>query len=554
MRITPVYVAAALALSAQATWFGGDNTDTAVRPYTTWSTTQLRDWLNLHSINLPQHTTTERELREIVADNWNSASAWTYDQYASSQKAFTDLRDTTFDKWDESQLREFLLKQGVVSPKGPRESLVLMANEKYRQYTNAASSYSSMASATAASMYDDVAGAAARATRSVGSMASTATNAPIRAFDSTKDYVYSTWDEAKLKGWLVEKGYIKSDSQKKKDELLELMNTYWGKVSNPVYDAWSNSYMHYWLVMHNIISPETVQENRDFLVQKMKTYYYDTNQSIWSTWTDSDMRQWLINNNVIKSDAQVTREKMAKMVEDNYVSAKDTFWSAWSDNQLKAWLVEHGYVRSDTQKKRDELVKLADEKYTDVTSKTAAYLTWPDARLRAYLRDHGVPEDKVPGGRPGLLQETRIRWVQTENRANYLLAKIRELANDSAHKVEDVLSSIYHLVSTGALDTKRAAQHDYDAAKEGYADMKKRTSKEYENAKAYGEKNYEGAKGSAKDGYEYVKGAGEAQYGNAKANAAAGEKYAEDKAWEARENVGEKIKKAGSRVKGEAEL
>ena len=67
--------------------------------------------------------------------------------------------------------------------------------------------------------------------------------------------------------------------------------------------------------MHNIISPDSLKENRDLLIKNMQTYYYDTNQSIWSTWTDSDMRQWLINNNVIKSDAQVTREKMTKMIE-----------------------------------------------------------------------------------------------------------------------------------------------------------------------------------------------------------------------------------------------
>jgi Putative nuclear envelope organisation protein len=71
--------------------------------------------------------------------------------------------------------------------------------------------------------------------------------------------------------------------------------------------------------MHNIISPDTLLENRDYLVKQMKDYYYETNQSVWSTWSDSDMRQWLISNNVIKSDAQVTREKMVKMVE--YVSS-----------------------------------------------------------------------------------------------------------------------------------------------------------------------------------------------------------------------------------------
>jgi hypothetical protein len=182
-------------------------------------------------------------------------------------------------------------------------------------------------------------------------------------------------------------------------------------------------------------------------------------------------------------------------------------------------------------------------RYTDVGSKTAAYLTWPDARLRAYLRDHGVSEDKVPGSRPGLLQETRIRWVQTETRAHNIVAKIKELINDSTHKVEDVLMNVYNLVSTGAIDTKRAAHEDYDAAKEGYADMKRRTSQEYEDAKEYSEKKYYDAKDSAEGGYK-----------NAKKAADDAGKYGQRKVWDSRENVGEKIKNAGSRVKGESEL
>lgn len=502
MRLSPLFVGLSLALAAQASWFSGSDkhhdTDTAVLPYSTWSATQLRDWLDTHAIVIPNRTPTEHELCDLVADNWNSATTWTYDQYASAQKSFQDLRDSSFDAWDESRLREWLLKQGVVSPKGPKEKLVLMAQEKYRQYTQAASSFSSQASATASTMvYGDK---MYQASKSASSVVAAATEPVVKVFDETKDYIYSTWDENQMRTYLEEKGLLKTKQQKKKEELLQMMHDAYGRAANPIWHAWSDSYIHNWLVSHNIIKSDA-QKDREYYTKMMGQYYYSTTDSVWHTWSDSQLRNWLIDQGVIKSDAQVTRDKMLKLVSDNYISAKNTFWDAWTDNQIKDWLVEHGYMRSDAQVKRDELIKAAEEKYNDVNAKTAAYLTWPDARLRAYLREHGVSEDLVPGGRPGLLQEVRIRWVQTENRAESMLEKIRELVNGSAHKVEDVLAKIVSLLSNGWIDVKARSADQYGAVKDGYEDVKGRTEKELRDAERAAEGKYYDTKAGAEKQY-----------------------------------------------------
>lgn len=254
MKLTPVFVGLSLALAAQASWFGSDKskTDSAVLPYTTWSAAQLRDWLDAHAVTVPQRTPSETELRALVESNWHSAAAWTYDQYASAQKSFQDLRDSSFDAWDESRLREFLLQQGVVSPKGPREKLVLMAKEKYRQYGNAASSFSSQASASASSLSSQASASAStavygdkkyQASKSVSSVVAKATSPAVAAFDESKDYVYSTWDDNQMRSWLEEKGLLKTKQQKKRDELLQMMHDAYGKAVNPVWQAWSDSYI-----------------------------------------------------------------------------------------------------------------------------------------------------------------------------------------------------------------------------------------------------------------------------------------------------------------------
>lgn len=46
----------------------------------------------------------------------------------------------------------------------------------------------------------------------------------------------------------------------------------------------------------------------------MKQYYYDTTGHVWDTWTDSELKAWLVEHDIIKSDAQIMREKLQKLV------------------------------------------------------------------------------------------------------------------------------------------------------------------------------------------------------------------------------------------------
>ena len=236
-------VLAALTLAVQASWFGRS----AEPAFNSWNADELKAWLQVHNVPLTDYVS-EADLRKAVKENWNTASAWTHDQYYSAQKSFADLRDTAFDSWDESKLRQFLLEHGVVAPKGPKEYLVVLAKQKYNAYTTAASSFSSMASASASSaIYGSK---EYQASKSLESLAAHATGAVVQAtkevankFEHSKDYIYSTWDENQMKSWLVKKGLLKSKEQKNKEELVQMMHASWGKVADPVWEAWSDSYI-----------------------------------------------------------------------------------------------------------------------------------------------------------------------------------------------------------------------------------------------------------------------------------------------------------------------
>lgn len=204
-----------------------------------------------HNIETPKGYS-QKDLEDLVKSNWQSGSVWTRDQYDRAQQVFSNYKDSAFDTWDDSRLREFLLEQGVVAPSGPREKLVLAAKQYYRGYTDAAASYASTASHAASSaIYGDEKDQASKsatslyskASNTVSSVAAQASETAVRALDDSKDYVYSTWDDNRLRSYLEEKGVIKTKQQATRDQLLAHMRDSYAKVSNPVWDAWSDSYM-----------------------------------------------------------------------------------------------------------------------------------------------------------------------------------------------------------------------------------------------------------------------------------------------------------------------
>lgn len=290
------------------------------------------------------------------------------------------------------------------------------------------------------SLTSSVASQACTASHSISNIAAQATREAVRAFDDTKDYIYSTWDDSRLRKWLEDNGVVEARKAKTHTELVNLANHYTRKVSVPAWQSWSDSYMHEWLVAHNLVSLHEFP-SRETLIDKMRRYYYSVTDSVWHTWTESELKAWLVNHNMLKSDEQKKRDELVKLVEDHYLSTADSVWGAWRDSDIHEWLVAKGYLdeRTAVKKKRDELVDLINSKYSDLSAeKRAPYLVWPDARLRAYLREQGVSEDALPTSRPGLLQETRIRWVQVSTRAEGILAKLRNLIDSGVATADDI--------------------------------------------------------------------------------------------------------------------
>ncbi|KZT59582.1 hypothetical protein CALCODRAFT_449991 [Calocera cornea HHB12733] len=470
MRVQNVLLVALLATSASASWFGGEKGTSP--DYTTWDSDKLAAYLRENNIPVPSDYSKD-DLTALAKANYAATSDWAQGHVEHAQKVFGDAKESVVDTWSESQAREFLLEQGIIAPKTNVEYLRILAKNRYKKLASAISSYSSVAStAISTAIHGDathqasksLSSGAVHASRSATSAAAAASHSIVRAMDDSKDYVWSSWTDSELRDWLEEHRFVKTKAELKREELLEKMKHAYTTVYNPAYEAWSTSYMHEWLVANGVIKSD-YQQARDKLLNLMKENYYSTQDAVYARWSDSDLKAWLIEHEVIKSDSQIQREKMIKLMDDHYHRAKDTIWSSWKDSDMRDWLIDHGYVRSDAQKRRDELVNLIHEKYDGAQHRAAAYLTWPDARLRAYLRNNGVDETKIPGmDRPTLLQETRIRWVQTTSTIDNLLASVRQYVQSGYTFAEDKVEELKEMIGVGKASADRELKREKKVA------------------------------------------------------------------------------------------
>jgi len=252
------------------------------------------------------------------------------------------------------------------------------------------------------------------------------------------------------------KGVIKSKQQATRDELLAKMRDAYASTTTPVWKAWSDSYLHQWLVDRGYIKSDFAKK-RDDLVAYMQSYYYDVEDKVYSNWSDKELKAWLVEHNIIKDKDTVNlkRDKLTRLVSDNYVTARDTAWAAWTDNEMREWLSEHGYLPAATtaesaKVKRNELVNLMDKKYHDYSCRAAPYLSWPDARLRAYLRDNGVTckSGSCSTSREDLLHDVRLMWPHTPNsRLEKLLYAIKDKLSGGVGAAEEKIAAVLEMLT-----------------------------------------------------------------------------------------------------------
>jgi len=306
--------------------------------YSTWSESDLKEWLDTHGIPAPQPTTRDK-LIASVRRNSRLAYLRTQEQaakaQASAQAAYDSLTDKLIDSWSESQLKEFCDKNSISVPQGTKVNQLRALVRKHR-----AELLGDTVSATAASAFG-------AATSNVGEGYAKATDATSQAAQDAFDKTINAWSDTRLKAYLDARG-VPVPQASKTDELRALVR----KHSHKAASGWS-----VWT-----FDDYTYENLKDYLVSTGNDAAKKTSEKAGATRDDlleAAQSAYASASSAGGSSYASATNYLARATDSVKASAFDT----WSESELKSYLDSYG-IPAPQGSTLNELRALARRQYT----------------------------------------------------------------------------------------------------------------------------------------------------------------------------------------------
>jgi len=260
-----------------------------------------------------------------------SAASATADLSKSAASAQGSLSEALFDAWSDSQLKDFLDRNGVPVPQGSRKNeLLALARKNAAKFSgNGPSTVSASGASAFGAATSSAANQYAKATDDASMKADDAFNAAI-----------GTWSDSRLKAYLDSRG-VPVPQSGKHDELLSSVRLNKHKAATGwsawTFDTRTPENLQKYLDTQGKKAKKGAQANRDELVKQAQDSYASASKSGGSGF------------------ASVTNY-LAKQTD----SAKADVFDTWSDSDLKDYLDSYGvpnYQGSDTNQLRAQAKK-----------------------------------------------------------------------------------------------------------------------------------------------------------------------------------------------------
>jgi hypothetical protein len=281
--------------------------------YSTWTESDLKEYLDEHGFPAPQPTTRDK-LIASVRRNAHLASSNAVKNSKSASSAATaaqeSLSEALFDAWSDSKLKEFLDKNNIPVPQGSRRNEILALARKNRAYLTGEGVSASAASAFGA------------ATSKAGNAYSQSTDSASETADQAFENAIGTWSESRLKAFLDSRG-VPVPQGGKRDELLAKVRLHKHKAASGysawTFDTWSIENLRGYLSTNSKKAKKNTEATRDDLVKQAQDAYSSASKSGGSSY------------------ASVT-SYLASATD----AAKDTTFDTWSQSDLKSYLDTYG--------------------------------------------------------------------------------------------------------------------------------------------------------------------------------------------------------------------
>ncbi|EHK26961.1 uncharacterized protein TRIVIDRAFT_72979 [Trichoderma virens Gv29-8] len=285
--------------------------------YSTWSTSDLKEWLDTHGFPAPQPSGRDKLVASVRRNSrlaYLKAQSEADSAAAKIQAAYTYLTDTIIEAWSESQLKEFCDKNGIPVPQGTKVNELRALVRKHR-----------------ADILGDTIGASAKA--AFGAATSNAQNQYARATDSASlaaqdafNQVVNKWSDSRLKAYLDARG-IPVPQASKSDELRALVRKHAHKASAGWqawnFDDYSYENLKNYLAKNGNAAAKAAAKKKDVTREELVS----AAQSAYSSASSAGGSQYASATSYL---ASVT------------AAAKHNAFDTWSESELKAYLDSYG--------------------------------------------------------------------------------------------------------------------------------------------------------------------------------------------------------------------
>lgn len=366
--------------------------------YSSWTDSDLKEYLDEHGFPVPQPTTRDKLIASVRRNSHLASSKAAEKQKAASSSATAaqeSLSEALFGAWSDSKLKEFLDKNNIPVPQGSRRNELLALARKNRGYLTGEQVSASASSAFGA------------ATSKAGNAFAQSTDAAVETADQAFETALGAWSESRLKAFLDARG-VPVPQGSSRDKLVAQVRLNKNKATSG-YSAWT-----------------------------------------FDTWSIENLTKYLsTNSKKAKKNADASREDLVKQAQDAYASAsksggssyasvtsylasatdavKDSTFDTWSESDLKSYLDSYG-VPNYQGSNMNELKAQA--------RKQANYFRYGTSTPQ------GTMIERVKGGFSWILQQLRLGVTQGRVQGEEVAAGASSAARTASAKASASTASM----------------------------------------------------------------------------------------------------------------
>lgn len=282
--------------------------------YSTWSDSDLKEYLDEHGFPAPQPTTRDKLIASVRRNAHLASSNMAKNAKAASSSATAaqeSLTDALFDAWSDSKLKEFLDKNNIPVPQGSRRNELVALARKNRAYLTGEGISASASSAFGA------------ATSKAGNAFAQSTDSASETVEEGFEKAIGTWSDSRLKAFLDSRG-VPVPQGGKRDDLLSKVRLNKHKATTGysawTFDTWSIDNLQKYLSTNSKKAKKNTEATRDDLVKQAQDAYASASKS-----------------------GGISFASVTSYLASATDAAKDSTFDTWSQSDLKSYLDTYGF-------------------------------------------------------------------------------------------------------------------------------------------------------------------------------------------------------------------